>query len=98
MSNALTWEQASLIFDILVEECGAEEPMRLEFVRYHMTEPRYFPTEYRFIGSLGFGGKFWHANGRDGWYVTCYQEDNTRAGEKVKKANERLAALRLRLT
>lgn len=32
-------------------------------------------TEYRFCGLLGFGGKFWRANGR--WYVNCYSEHET---------------------
>jgi len=31
--------------------------------------------EYRFMGLLGFGGKFWVS--RDGFHVSCYPEDLT---------------------
>jgi len=32
--------------------------------------------EYRFMGSLGFGGKFWVSR-ELGFYVSCYPEDKT---------------------
>lgn len=47
--------------------------------------------EYRFIGSLGFGGKFW-CDGR--WRVTCYREDDTPARlEAIAATNEALREL-----
>lgn len=35
--------------------------------------------EFRFQGTLGFGGKFWSY----GWYVNCYSEDETPARAAV---------------
>lgn len=32
-------------------------------------------VEYRFMGELGFGGKFWR--NADRFYVSCYREDET---------------------
>lgn len=50
-------------------------------------------SEYRFIGSLGFGGKFWRNNGR--WYVTAYREDLTPERQAVIDAtNAALTALK----
>jgi len=90
--NSLTWIEANLIFDILVEDAGAYEPMRSEFILYHTAEPEHFPTEWRFQGGLGFGGKFWHA--RRGWHVSCYPEDETIARVvMMQKVNMRLEAL-----
>ena len=101
-SNALNWQEAELIYDILVEECGAPDRganfgERWQFVYYHTREQQYFPTEWRFIGSLGFGGKFWHEH--NGWRVSCYREDETPERLAcIKKANARLEALRMRMT
>lgn len=50
-------------------------------------------VEYRFMGCLGFGGKFWNANDR--WYVNCYPEDRTEELDALMKiANDALAFLR----
>lgn len=95
--SPLMWEQASLAYDVLVEECGAAESMRSEFIREHMKQPWYWPTEFRFQGNLGFGGKFWNETG--GWRVSCFSEDETSdRSQRMLKANQRLEALRLRLT
>lgn len=75
------------IYDILVQVCGAAEDYRDGFVMLHQREN--FPTEWRFIGTLGFGGKFWRK--RDAFSVTCYSEDETRARLKtMKEANQQL--------
>lgn len=84
MSDPLTSEQANAIYDVLVAECGAHEGGRSHFVYGETVE---FVPEWRFIGSLGFGGKFWRAFGRgfngvrsewvERWYVNCYPEDET---------------------
>ena len=93
MKRELTLEQANRVYDILVTECGASERMREEFVNYHLTKPWYWPTEWRFQGNLGFGGKFW--NEHNGWRVSCYQEDETAERRAaMTTADLRLAALR----
>lgn len=81
---------ANKIYDILTAECGAPDWMRDDFV-YFCTN-LFQSREYRFIGSLGFGGKFWHNDGR--FYVNCYPEDMTvPRAEAIKSANEKLAAV-----
>lgn len=82
-----TWHDA--VADVLMEECGwrADPADRREFLHH-------FPgcREFRFIGSLGFGGKVWSDSGR--LYVTCYQEDRTPEREAaIKRANARLQAI-----
>lgn len=81
---------ANEIYDVLVEECKAPERMREDFISF--CSRSYRSREYRFIGNLGFGGKFWHNDGR--FYVTCYSEDETEQRRKaIKAANERLAEI-----
>jgi hypothetical protein len=85
----LTEKKANAVYDILVQECSAPESDRADFVRHQTTEE---VTEWRFCGSLGFGGKFWNNCGRI--YVTCYSEDETPSRRLViDKANERLMKL-----
>lgn len=54
-------------------------------------------VEYRFCGSLGFGGKIWaEGSPRVGWTfrVSCYPEDRTPDRDRwIAKANERLAVI-----
>ncbi len=84
----MTEETASEVFDILVAHAGASEWMRDEFV-YHLTHGC---KEFRFQGSLGFGGKLYVE--RDGLRVSCYREDETPARiEAIEKTNAALAAL-----
>ena len=78
------------IYTILVEECGALESMRADFV-YHQT--REGCHEWRFTGTLGIGGKFWRNGGK--WYVNTYPEALMKKVETyIKKANMRLVHLR----
>jgi hypothetical protein len=91
-SCLLPQEMAHKVFDVLVHVAGASEHSRNEFV-YHYTLSDRPPTEWRFGGTLGFGGKFWRAN--DKWYVTCYREDGSVERQKtIDEANASLAALR----
>lgn len=78
--------QANAVFDVLVTHAGASELTRDEFV-YHQTHGRC--DEFRFIGALGFGGKFWQ---RD-WRVSAYPEDVKRDPSKQQVVNETNAAL-----
>ena len=70
------------VYDLLIEHAGALDSLgqRESFV-YHFAKSDSIPTEWRFQGSLGFGGKFWRNDGRI--YVTCYPEDQTPARRKV---------------
>lgn len=73
------------IYDILVEECGANPNWRYNFVDAHLYDDC---KEYRFQGLLGFGGKF---RSRNGIYVDYYPEDkNDVRDEIVRKTNEKL--------
>lgn len=84
----VTEEQANAVYNILVQHAGASEWRRDEFVFMHANGRC---DEYRFTGTLGFGGKFW----RQQWDVTCYQEDVTPQRQKaIDETNAALAALR----
>lgn len=86
--SALTTEQANAVYNALVQYAGASEHARPDFV-FHQTD-RHCP-EYRFMGSLGLGGKFWNANGR--WYVSAYPEDIARWPDITEMVNTTNAAL-----
>lgn len=78
---------ALVVWDVLVRETGAPADELDPFI-FH------WPTcvEYRFMGSLGFGGKVWWNSGRV--YVTCYQEDETPERlATIDRTNAALAAL-----
>lgn len=66
------------IWVLLVKLCGANKSQWSDFEQH-------FPdcVEYRFGGSLGFGGKVWIS--RERVHVSCYPEDET---------PERLAAMK----
>lgn len=92
-------------YTVLVEECGAPDGEwdRTRFVvsvgEQLSPDRSSAPTEYRFQGPLGFGGKFRTRYG--GWggerfiaYVDCYREDTTpERMAMIGLANERLAEL-----
>lgn len=65
-------EQASAIYDVLVQRCKASESERDSFLYSH-AERQYTPNEWRFCGVLGFGGKFWNTESK--WYVSAYSEN-----------------------
>ena len=84
--EATNWDK---VYTILVEECGAAESEREYFVSQHTEE---HIREWRFGGSLGFGGKF-RDNG-NGLSVDCYREDETpKRIAAVEGANRRLTLL-----
>lgn len=72
--NKLSAKRANVVYDILVARAGAREDSRDEFVRY-LTEDCRWGHEYRFIGSLGMGGKLHHNHGS--LNISCYHEDET---------------------
>lgn len=73
-NRALTPEQASAIYDVLVQRCKASDRDReKDNFAYSHTQREHIPHEWRFGGVLGFGGKFWNTESR--WYVSAYSED-----------------------
>lgn len=90
----MTYEQIDAIYDILVEECGAPDGHDALSIRSQFFF--HFPAcgEFRFMGSLGFGGKVWAPSGRRPPRVSCYREDATPGRlAAIDRANERLEAL-----
>lgn len=88
----LSLAQAEAAYDILVEEAGANPDTgdRYAFVQYVRTNGQ----EYRFIGLLGFGGKF--RNGTIGGTpdVCCYPEHmNPERKAIIAKVNARLKVM-----
>lgn len=73
----LTFEEAAVVWDILVDYAGATRSedswMRASFVHY-VTEPSSL-YEFRFVGNLGSGGKFYLEH--SGWSVSHSKEDST---------------------
>lgn len=92
MGEPLTAEQANTVYDVLVKHAGASDQGREDFVLLEAEEE---VNEYRFGGSLGFGGKFW--NYRDRWSVTAYPEAVKAHPElqgRIDTTNAALAALK----
>jgi len=86
----LTAEQAEQLYDVLVEHAGASESQREMFV--HNQTSRY-ETEWRFMGSLGAGGKVWRGTSSH-LRVSCYAEDETpERVEAMRITNEALKEL-----
>lgn len=84
----MTPDRANAVFDILVQHAGASEWQREEFVLLHTTGRC---DEFRFMGRLGAGGKFW----RHGWTVSCYPEDQTpERAVAIARTNSALAGCR----
>lgn len=90
----MTIAQARALYAILVTECHAlnsRDEME-SFVRY-MADGE-LGKEWRFQGSLGFGGKCRYDSNRVWPYVTCYPEDDTPERLAcVEKANARIVEL-----
>jgi hypothetical protein len=99
--GGLTDEAANAIYDVLAQELELRDTPdnRYEFV-YHQTKG--FCSEFRVMGNLRFGGKFWRNSRRmedgtfgEAWYVTCYREDETPEMRSIiERTNGRLDVLR----
>ena len=85
----LTKDQATQVWNILAECCQAgDDVMRDQFIHHSATTDR---LEFRFCGSLGFGGKIYV---EELPRVSCYPEDETPERlSAIAKANERLCLL-----
>jgi hypothetical protein len=88
-TNPLTEDQAKAVYQILVDECGARAEDPYEFVLEFTSDSPC--NEWRFQGSLGFGGKFRYPK----MSVDCYTEDETKERNlAIQKANTRLEELK----
>jgi len=80
------WKQ---VYGILKEECGARDLDESWACSEFLHSQLRGTTEFRFCGTLGFGGKLCNSGGR--LYVSCYSEDDTPEREAaIKAANARL--------
>jgi len=89
--RTITETQAMAVRKILVEECGMhpDHDDRCAFA-YHVTRSDHPCMEYRFMGSLGFGG----GNHNNTPHVDCYREHETPERlAMIERANSRLAEL-----
>lgn len=100
MVNPLSAADAAAIWQVLVDHAGASTTRwdRQVFIHCQTTAVE---REWRFIGSLGSGGKFrrnrvWIGDTCvERWYVDCYREDETPERlATIEKTNEALADLR----
>jgi hypothetical protein len=70
------YELFEKVFDVLVKHAGASETMRENFM-YKMLEwnarDDWGTWEFRFMGNLGMGGKFWLT--AESFHVSAYSED-----------------------
>jgi len=97
----MTQERANTIFDILIKYGNATESLRDDFVYKH-TIAINICKEYRFQGSLGFGGKYYSEKNK----VGCYKEDETPGrlklinfiNEKLKEMDENCSTFESELT
>lgn len=86
---------AQKIYDVLIVCCGAPQHLHDDCVQWMIDGAP--AREFRFQGSLGFGGKLYITRQR--WRVSCYSEDETPERlAAIERANKRLAELRSELT
>jgi hypothetical protein len=72
------------VYSVLVAHAGARENNRQDFVYRHVAWSEnnpYETTEYRFMGRLGSGGKFWC--GPESFRVNTYSEEYTPERERM---------------
>jgi hypothetical protein len=87
------------VYSTLVHFARASESDRVGFLYHHTKMPkpaRDFDCpveEWRFCGSLGFGGKYWRQKNQ----VNCYSEDEDNTAKKIiAETNEALAEVALK--
>ena len=100
--NGLSEADAGAIYDMLVEHAGATDSYDSRSAFVYGQRYRFTP-EYRFIGNLGFGGKFRRSDPgteerrlglTESWKVDCYSEDRTpERGIMIDAANAALREL-----
>jgi hypothetical protein len=65
------------IYTIVVREACATESCLVDFIAYHTDARGQRKSEWRFQGSLGYGGKFRRCPYGMRYSVDCYPEDET---------------------
>ncbi len=88
-------ETLGKVYDILVESAGARDDAydKRTFVHSALEWDYNFNFEYRFMGSLGGGGKIWLPLDGDP-YVNCYRENETPERKSMmEETNRKLSAL-----
>lgn len=86
----MTNEQAEMVLEILSQHAG----FRGDVPMFMHAQTRSVCPEYRFQGSLGFGGKLYREGDR--MWVSCYREDETPDRFTViERTNAALSALSL---
>lgn len=83
-------DKLNSIFDILVNMAKAPENIRDSFINRQTSSDEYFKREFRFIGTLGLGGKLHSRDpkafrfpGEQVWWVTQYPQDQTEESKKL---------------
>jgi hypothetical protein len=81
------------VYDLLVKHGGAvDDPNMKESFILAYTQREFPATEFRCVGKLGFGGKFWRNAGK--FCITYYPEDHTKKQDAIEaKLNGLLAEL-----
>jgi len=88
----MTREFLNKVYDILCQMADAREDDRFGFVESHM-DSKYPCREWRFCGSLGFGGKYRIERNT----IDCYLEDLTPNRQAtIDKVNQALADIKTR--
>jgi hypothetical protein len=82
MSQTLSLPAANAVYDILAAHAGAEDSAgaRARFVCCAVEDGI---TEWRFQGTLGFGGKLRFRRHAAHFYVDCYEEDLTAERRRI---------------
>ena len=87
-----TFAEAEAIYAVLVEEAEAINDIREQHAFAHYLASTEH-AEWRFCGSLGYGGKLHNTPYREP-YVTCYPEHTTPdRSATIERCNARLKAL-----
>lgn len=68
--------EANEVYNVLTSIGGANPLTRLAFL-HEFIESANPATEWRFQGSLGFGGKFRYNQSDESYSIDCYREDET---------------------
>lgn len=84
------------VYDVLERLAEAPRGRREDFIEYFTrvaeTDRKWNSVEFRFMGSLGEGGKFWFDP--EWFFVNCYPEDRNRDRiETINQTNEALVPL-----
>lgn len=89
-ASKLDRDHREAIWKVLVEDCGVKRTDKALREQFDLHYPGCI--EFRFVGSLGTGGKVWW-NGRRAT-VSCYEEDATpERRAAMRRANDRLHRL-----